>query len=93
LVEAQIGGYKRVIGNALRSPTEAARRAEVAIAVHVRDNHHFSHFGPSANLLEELEAVFASYSARGAAKTLRTPASFFGWTLAPFEIPDNIRKA
>jgi phosphoribulokinase len=32
-------------------------------------NHHFSHFGPSANLLEELEAVFANYSARGTAKS------------------------
>ena len=35
LVEAQIGRYKRVIGNALRSHTEEARRAEVAIADHV----------------------------------------------------------
>jgi transposase len=35
LVEAQIGRYKRVIGNALRSHIEGARRAEVAIANHV----------------------------------------------------------
>ena len=35
LAEAQIGRYKRVIGNALRSHTEEARRAEVAIADHV----------------------------------------------------------
>jgi len=35
VVEAQIGRYKRVIGNALRSHTEEARRAEVAIADHV----------------------------------------------------------
>src|SRR5271157_3241186 len=35
LVEAQIGRYKRVIHNALRSHTEEARRAEVAIADHV----------------------------------------------------------
>jgi hypothetical protein len=35
LIEAQIGRYKRVIGNALRSHTEGARRAEVAIADHV----------------------------------------------------------
>jgi hypothetical protein len=35
LVEAQIGRYKRVIGNALRSHTEESRRAEVAIADHV----------------------------------------------------------
>ena len=35
LVEAQIGRYKRVIGNALRSHIEEFRRAEVAIANHV----------------------------------------------------------
>jgi hypothetical protein len=35
LVEAHIGRYKRVIGNALRSHTEESRRAEVAIANHV----------------------------------------------------------
>ena len=35
LVEAHIGRYKRVIGNALRSHTEEFRRAEVAIANHV----------------------------------------------------------
>ncbi|MHB8886664.1 MAG: phosphoribulokinase [Methylovirgula sp.] len=34
-----------------------------------RGNHHFSHFGPAANLLEELEAVFKSYSETGLAKT------------------------
>ncbi len=32
-------------------------------------NRHFSHFGPSANLLEELEAVFRSYGETGQAKT------------------------
>jgi len=32
-------------------------------------NNHFSHFGPEANLLEELEAVFRSYSETGMAKT------------------------
>jgi hypothetical protein len=35
LAEAQIGRYKRVIGNAFRSHTEESRRAEVAIANHV----------------------------------------------------------
>ena len=35
----------------------------------VRGNHHFSHFGPSANLLEELESVFRTYSGTGLAKT------------------------
>jgi len=34
-----------------------------------RGNHHFSHFGPEANLLEELEAVFKTYGETGRAKT------------------------
>jgi len=34
-----------------------------------RGNRHFSHFGPAANLLEELEAVFRTYSETGCAKT------------------------
>jgi phosphoribulokinase len=34
-----------------------------------RGNRHFSHFGPSSNLLEELEAVFRTYSETGHAKT------------------------
>jgi len=34
-----------------------------------RGNRHFSHFGPSANLLQELEAVFRTYSETGRAKT------------------------
>lgn len=32
-------------------------------------NPHFSHFGPQANLLEELEEVFRTYSARGVARS------------------------
>lgn len=32
-------------------------------------NRHFSHFGPEANLLEELESVFRTYSETGLAKT------------------------
>lgn len=34
-----------------------------------RGNGHFSHFGPSANLLDELESVFRSYSEAGIGKT------------------------
>ena len=34
-----------------------------------RGNMHFSHFGPSANLLDELETVFRTYAATGQAKT------------------------
>ena len=32
-------------------------------------NHHFSHFGPSANLLNELEQVFAEYGRNGGGRT------------------------
>jgi len=35
----------------------------------LKGNHHFSHFGPSANLLEELEEVLRSYGETGQAKT------------------------
>ena len=32
-------------------------------------NNHFSHFGPEANLFEELEALFASYAASGGGRS------------------------
>jgi phosphoribulokinase len=32
-------------------------------------NHHFSHFGPEANLFEELESVFRNYSEQGQGRT------------------------
>ncbi|MGB6324285.1 MAG: phosphoribulokinase, partial [Methylocella sp.] len=34
-----------------------------------KGNRHFSHFGPSGNLLAELEAVFRSYHESGTGKT------------------------
>src|SRR5262249_19679310 len=34
-------------------------------------NGHFSHFGPEANLLEELEALFSSYATSGAGRVRR----------------------
>jgi phosphoribulokinase len=34
-------------------------------------NHHFSHFGPSANLLEELAATFEEYGRTGGGRTRR----------------------
>jgi phosphoribulokinase len=34
-----------------------------------KGNHHFSHFGPEANLLEELEAVFLEYGETGGGQT------------------------
>jgi phosphoribulokinase len=42
---------------------------KVMTAEEANGNQHFSHFGPSANLLEELEAVFRNYSETGSAKT------------------------
>jgi len=43
---------------------------KVAMAEAARsDNHHFSHFGPEANLFEELEALFASYGASGGGRS------------------------
>jgi phosphoribulokinase len=48
---------------------DRAEMRKVMADEEARGNRNFSHFGPSANLLEELEAVFASYSARGQAKT------------------------
>jgi phosphoribulokinase len=63
-----------------------------------RGNAHFSHFGPSANLLKELEAVFKTYAETGRAKTRHyvhdtaeadlyggAPGKFTDW--AP--LPDN----
>ncbi len=50
-----------------RYDREDMRRVMAEEAVH--GNHHFSHFGPTANLLEELEAVFKTYGETGRAKT------------------------
>src|SRR5208337_2227724 len=57
LVEAQIGRYKRVIGNALRSHTEEARRVEVAIADHVLNRMNDYARNPSAFPDNERERV------------------------------------
>jgi len=46
-------------------------RAEMKTAIaeaHSRGDHTFSHFGPEANLFEELEELFAVYSETGAGK-------------------------
>jgi phosphoribulokinase len=42
---------------------------KVMAAEQERGNNHFSHFGPDANLLEDLEETFRSYSATGKGKT------------------------
>ena len=59
-------------------------------------NNHFSHFGPEANLFEELEALFASYAASGggcsrkylhneaeAAPFKQEPGTFTPWEEVP----------
>ena len=35
-----------------------------------RGNHHFSHFGPEANLFAELEQLFRDYAASGGGRTI-----------------------
>jgi phosphoribulokinase len=45
----------------------AMREAMEAAAAN--GNHHFSHFGPEANLLEELEAIFAEYGRSGGGRS------------------------
>jgi phosphoribulokinase len=59
-------------------------------------NQHFSHFGPEANLFEELESLFASYAERGTGKVRKylhdteeaapfgqEPGTFTPWTDLP----------
>jgi phosphoribulokinase len=61
-------------------------------------NHHFSHFGPEANLFEELEALFAGYGEAGAgqvrhylhdaeegARFGQPPGTFTAWQPLPEE--------
>ncbi|MGC9961606.1 MAG: phosphoribulokinase [Acidimicrobiales bacterium] len=43
--------------------------AAVMAAAEAAGNHHFSHFGPEANLFDELAAVFAEYGERGTGRT------------------------
>jgi len=42
---------------------------ETMAAAEAAGNHHFSHFGPEANLFDELAAVFADYGERGTGRT------------------------
>ncbi len=43
--------------------------AATMAAAEAAGNHHFSHFGPEANLFDELAAVFAEYGERGTGRT------------------------
>lgn len=55
-------------GDAFHRYDRAAMKLAMAEA-EAKGNHHFSHFGAEANLLEELEATFRSYSETGSGKT------------------------
>ena len=55
-------------GDAFHRYDRAGMRAAMEEATS-RGNNHFSHFGPEANLLVELEAVFREYSEKGSGRT------------------------
>jgi phosphoribulokinase len=55
-------------GDAFHRYDRLAMREEMAKAA-AAGNNHFSHFGPYANLLKELEATYAEYGATGNGKT------------------------
>ncbi len=55
-------------GDAFHRYDRAGMRAAIEEASR-RENHHFSHFGPEANLIDELEAVFREYSEKGTGRT------------------------
>jgi phosphoribulokinase len=74
-------------------------RAEMKAAIadaHARGNHTFSHFGPEANLFDELRDLFESYSQTGTGKVRRylhddeeaepygqEPGTFTAWEALP----------
>ncbi len=55
-------------GDAFHRYDRVAMREQIA-AHEDAGNNHFSHFGPEANLLDELQAVFADYGERGRGRT------------------------
>ena len=55
-------------GDAFHRYHRNAMKAAMAEAAH-SGNNHFSHFGPEANLFEELEALFASYGKSGGGRS------------------------
>jgi phosphoribulokinase len=57
-----------VEGDAFHRYDRTAMQAEIAKAGQ-NGNRHFSHFGPQANLLEELEALFRDYAEHGSGRT------------------------
>jgi phosphoribulokinase len=86
-----------VEGDAFHRYDRVAMKEKMAEAL-ASGNHHFSHFGPEANLFEELEQLFASYAecGRGRARKYlhdeeeaapygREPGTFTPWE----ELPAN----
>ncbi len=86
-----------VEGDSFHKYDRNAMKAAMAEAAK-QGNPHFSHFGPEANLLPELEALFTSYGTRGAGKVRRylhdaeeaapfkqEPGTFTPWTDLPRE--------
>jgi len=84
-----------VEGDAFHRYDRKAMKAALAEAARSGD-HHFSHFGPEANLFEELEALFASYGSSGggrsrkylhneaeAAPFAQEPGTFTPWEEVP----------
>ncbi len=59
-----------VEGDAFHRYDRTAMKEAMAAAAK-NGNHHFSHFGPDANLFEELEALFASYGESGGGRSRR----------------------
>lgn len=55
-------------GDAFHRYDRAAMKVAMADEM-VKGNRHFSHFGPEANLLEELEAVFREYGEHGTGRS------------------------
>jgi phosphoribulokinase len=82
-------------GDAFHRFDRAGMKAAMADA-EAGGNNHFSHFGPEANLLAELEALFCQYGESGAGRTRRyvhdqveadlyraPPGTFTGWEDLP----------
>ncbi len=57
-----------IVGDAYHRYDRKGMRVAIEEATR-RGNNHFSHFGPEANLLKELEECFASYGETGTCKT------------------------
>lgn len=77
---------------------DRAEMAETLAAEAARGNHQFSHFGPEANLFEELEGLFREYGAGGGGRIRRylhdedeaTPYGLPPGTFTPWEdVPDG----